>query len=252
LPLNQQKSATRNLLATDQKVRPMDDPIQRHPTRAEQLDILTDLIAETTQAGDPVLDLGCGTGYLQHLLAEKRRDLAITGVDMNETSLAAAEERFAGKGDYTWVRGDLRDLAAIDLPRRDYKIAVTCLTFHDLSDPEKQATIAWIADHIAEDGVILLMDRIRLTKPSLFPMQVALWKRLERVHGFGMRSADTFDAYIEDFASNNSPGRTDDYRAWFKAAGLTSQVLHLHGNIMITAAARPSTAGVESGSATHW
>ena len=65
-------------------------------------------------------------------------------------------------------------------------------------------------------------------------------------------SADSFDAYVEDFASNNSPGRLDDYRAWFKAAGLTSQVLHLHGNIMISAAARPSNAGTGAGAATHW
>ena len=217
----------------------MDDPIQRHPTRAEQLDILTGLIAETAGPNAPVLDLGCGTGYLQHLLGAKRQDLAVTGVDMNETSLAAAAKRFEGRGDYHWVQGDLRALGAIDLPRQDYKVAVTCLTFHDLNDIEKQAVIDWTARQLAEDGVLLLMDRIRLTEAALFPLQVALWKRLEQVHGFGMRSAETFDAYEADFASNNSPGRLDDYQAWFKAAGLVSQVLHLHGNIMIMGAARP-------------
>jgi tRNA (cmo5U34)-methyltransferase len=216
----------------------MDDPIQRHPTRAEQLDILTTLVAESTAPGDPVLDLGCGTGYLQYLLAAKRQDLSVTGVDMNEASLAAASERFNGKGDYTWVQGDLRALESIEMPRQDYKVAVTCLTFHDLSDAEKQATIAWTAAHLAEDGFFLLMDRIRLTEAPLFPLQVTLWNRLEKVHGVAMRSADTFDDYIADFASNNSPGRLNDYGTWFEAAGLTSQVLHLHGNIMIMGAAK--------------
>jgi SAM-dependent methyltransferase len=220
----------------------MDDPIQRHPTRAEQLDILTSLIAEMAGPSASVLDLGCGTGYLQHLLGVKRQDLAVTGVDMNETSLAAAAKRFEGRGDYHWVQGDLRTLDAIDLPRRDYTVAVTCLTFHDLNDTEKQAAITWTATQLAEDGVLLLMDRIRLTEAALFPLQMALWKRLEQVHGFGMRGAAAFDAYEADLASNNNPGLLDDYQAWFTAAGLVSQVLHLHGNIMIIGATRPVVA----------
>lgn len=216
----------------------MDDPIQRHPTRAEQLDILTTLIADTADPGDAVLDIGCGNGYLQHLLAAKRQDLSITGVDMNETSLAAAAERFAGHGDYHWVKGDLRALDEIALPRQSYRLAVTCLTFHDLNDPEKQAVINWIAGTLEERGIFLLMDRIRLTASALFPLQVAIWKRLEREHGFGMRSADDFATYEADFASNNSPGRLADYAHWFEAAGMASQVLHLHGNIMIMGAVK--------------
>ena len=153
----------------------MDDPIQRHPTWAEQLDILTSLIAETADPSARVLDLGCGTGYLEHLLSAKRQDLAVTGVDMNEASLAAAGKRFEDRGDYHWVQGDLWALDAIDLPRQDYTVAVTCLTFHGLNGTEEQALITWMASQLAEDGVLLLMDRIRLTEAALFPLQVALW-----------------------------------------------------------------------------
>ena len=48
-----------------------------------------------------------------------------------------------------------------------------------------------------------------------------------------------FDAYEADLASNDSPGRLDDYQVWFKAVGLVSQVLHLHRNITIIGATRP-------------
>ena len=36
----------------------MEDPIQRHPTRAEQLDILATVLADTVPDGGRLLDLG--------------------------------------------------------------------------------------------------------------------------------------------------------------------------------------------------
>ena len=39
----------------------MDDPIGNHPTRAEQLDILTTIITDQAMPNNRVLDLGCGT-----------------------------------------------------------------------------------------------------------------------------------------------------------------------------------------------
>ena len=46
----------------------MQDPIQRHPTRAEQLDILVSVLADIVPQGGSVLDLGCGTGFVDWML----------------------------------------------------------------------------------------------------------------------------------------------------------------------------------------
>lgn len=77
-----------------------------------------------------------------------------------------------------------------------------------------------------------------LTEPALFPLQQAIWQRIEREHGVAMRSADSFDAYVTDLGTDNRPARLTDYEAWFAGAGLSSRILHLHGNITWMAATR--------------
>ena len=64
----------------------MEDPIGSHPTRAEQLDILATVIADSAVAGDRILDFGCGTGYVLKFILDKRADLNIVGVDLKPDS----------------------------------------------------------------------------------------------------------------------------------------------------------------------
>ena len=90
----------------------MQDPIQRHPTRAEQLDILTDILASSVPADGRVLDLGCGTGpdhvgdELQVRSAGERRDggahdLASAPAALSRSSAAPISDRRTG---WCWSR----------------------------------------------------------------------------------------------------------------------------------------------------
>lgn len=216
----------------------MNDPIGGHPTRAEQLDILVEIVAGTARHGDTVLDLGCGTGYLEHLLAARRADLVLIGVDRKDAALAEARRRFAPLGACAeFVEADLALPESIPLPRHPVRFVVTALTLHDLADDRKRALLAWAHRHLRPDGMILVYDRIRLSEPALFAAQKAIWRRIEHRHGAAMRTADSFADYLADLSDSNRPARLDDYRAWFAELGMASQVLHLHGNVALIGAA---------------
>ena len=212
----------------------LDDPVQRHPTRAEQLDILASIVAARSGKGDDILDLGCGVGYVAHLILEKQPGLSITGVDRNGDALTAAETNLAGyAGTFSGVEGDLEKIVQINPPGGPYRVIYTALTFHDLPDTAKQSVIQWVAKNLASGGYFLLYDRLRLTEPGLFPLQGDIWARIERTYGTAMRSAPDYDAYLTDLGTDNRPASLAEYGAWFADAGLAMQVLHLHGNVAL-------------------
>ncbi len=222
----------------------MDDPVQRHPTRVEQLDILATIVADLAQPGDRMLDLGCGTGFVAYLILPRIPQLAWTGVDLKPESLDAARRNLAEFKDRIQLfEGDLMALESLDVPPGPYRFIHSGLVFHDLDDGAKRALIGWAARRLTPDGWFLLYDRVRLTEPRLFPLQKSVWDRLERVHGYGMRSAPDFDSYIADLKETNRPAPLANYFQWFPEAGLTAACLHLHGNIALIAGAPNGSSG---------
>ena len=221
----------------------MQDPIARHPTRAEQLDILVSAIADTSPSSGIVLDLGCGTGYAGHLLAKKRPDLRFTGVDLSADSLVEAKANLTSfSSTPELVAADLSDLAQLAPVAGRFDAIWSALTLHDLEHPAKHALISWMAQQVSDDGFVFVYDRVRVTQAETFPLQQAIWKRIETVHGAGMRTADSYDAYVDDLDRTNRPAPLADYFEWFADAGMTAQLLHLHGNIMLIAGARRTDA----------
>ena len=220
----------------------MQDPIQRHPTRAEQLDLLTTLVADRCADlghSAKVLDIGCGIGYVAFKLAQKCHGIDLTGVDLSADALAQAGQNLDREViEFTAVPADLRVLQGIRLPQQHYDVAYTCLTFHDLNDTSKLAVIRWVSELLAPGGLFLIYDRIKLDSAPLFELQRSIWRRLEVHHGQAMRSAESFDAYLHDLSTDNAPARLADYLGWYSECQLDSAVIHVHGNIALLAGAK--------------
>ncbi len=140
----------------------------------EDIELICDLADQT---GDPILELGCGTGrVLLPLTAAGHR---VTGVDISPALLALAQEKL---GDAlhttasTLVKADLRTVA---LPAKDFALAFcTSNTLMHLTTQEDQLAVLRNAYAHLRPGGLLLID--------LFSPDVA---RLHAVNGL-MELAD--------------------------------------------------------------
>jgi SAM-dependent methyltransferase len=223
---------------------PPEDPIRGHPTRAEQLDILASLVGDLAAPGDALLDLGIGAGYVTGLILESAPGLRITGIDINGEALDKARAALAPRArDLELIEADLEAVGALELRAGAYRFAISVLTFHDLTDDAKRSAIAWVAERLAPGGHFLLLDRIRLPGRAQFPLQAAIWRRIERIHGAAMRGAEDYGRYLADLGTDNRPAAFEDIMAWLGEAGLAPACLHLHGNIALFAGTRDTPAG---------
>ncbi len=123
------------------------------------------LLAEET--GDPILELGCGTGRVLAPLAAAGH--TVTGVDVSPALLALARAKLADAGVSAKVQLVEADLRTLALAQRDFRFAFcTSNTLMHFTTPEEQLTVLRQAyAHLAPQGLLLIdlfnPDVIRLT-----------------------------------------------------------------------------------------
>lgn len=120
----------------------------------EDVDLMLSLADE---CGDPILELGCGTGRL--LLPLVLQGHTITGVDISPALLAIAASKLQALGRPTAVELVQADLRSVALPRRDYAFAFCASnTLMHLADPAAQMQALRNAHSHLRPGGALLLD----------------------------------------------------------------------------------------------
>ena len=120
------------------------------------------------KAGQPVLDLGCGTATLTIMLKGIHPEAQVVGLDGDEKSLSIAKRKIAKNGlDIEFKKGLSFDL---DFTDQSFDVVVSSLLFHHLNREDKLRT---------------LREVFRILKPA-GELHIADWGRPEN---FFMRGA---------------------------------------------------------------
>lgn len=214
------------------------DPIKRNPTRPEQLDIMLSILEDAYQPGKAILDIGMGSGIVEEMIFQRIPGAYVVGVDGSAAMLELAHRRLAGYQErYEAVIHELREMGTLQLPRREYQLAISIQTIHNVADEYKQPIFQLVHTTLESGGLFLLLDRIAIDTPALFDTYKSLWKRLDRIHRAQMGEGATFEEHIESVrVRGDLPTNLEQHLRWLREVGFEAACLHLHGNRALLAA----------------
>jgi ubiquinone/menaquinone biosynthesis C-methylase UbiE len=142
------------------------------------------------QAGEHVLDVGCGTGTLTYLLAEREPTLRIMGLDADPMQLKSATKKVAAiSNQISFQQGYAQQLPDKTLT---FDIVVSSLFFHHLTTHQKRQALAEILRVLKPGGRLHIAD---WGKPS---------SGIQRLMFFIVQLLDGFDT-TRDSVEGNLP-----------------------------------------------
>jgi 2-polyprenyl-3-methyl-5-hydroxy-6-metoxy-1,4-benzoquinol methylase len=137
-------------------------------------------VADRLNAGGRLLEVGCGTGNLQLLLAKAFPQARCTGVDIDPTGLAAAREavRRAGLADRVEIAEGTVAAAA---PKAAFDVVLMVEVLHEIAPDARPGVVRECAEALKPGGWLVIVDE---TYPStlaetrqpefFFPLQTGL------------------------------------------------------------------------------
>mgnify|MGYP001402460159 CR=1 FL=1 len=130
------------------------------------------LLRRIEEGGEPVLELGCGTG--RNLVPLLERGIDVSGIDVAPDMLDKAREKCAQKG----LPADLhiQHMEQLDLPRKFGTVYITSASLSVLDSIEDlKATLSGIYEHLNTEGVAA-MEFLAPPDPKKVEAGAGIWK----------------------------------------------------------------------------
>jgi tRNA (cmo5U34)-methyltransferase len=127
--------------------------------------------AECKNPRPTILDIGAGTGLLSALMTRKFPDAHLTLVDLSESMLSMARERFADRKDVRYITGDY---SSVDFAGR-YDLICSALSIHHLEHEDKRRLYKKISDALHPDGMFVNADQVLGETATINRRYMAYW-----------------------------------------------------------------------------
>ena len=130
------------------------------------------------QAGERVLDLGCGTGTLAVMIKQAVPRAEITGLDADEEILSIAKSK-AGKA-HVNIHWDHGLTSALPYPDNSFDVVVSSLVIHHLTEADKVRAFKEVRRVLTPTGSLHIADFGRPFS-TVTRLQAAFLKNFEQV-----------------------------------------------------------------------
>jgi len=173
--------------------------LMEHPLEAERLElktrrekILEELKLVPLRPGMEVLDVGCGTGAVTRILAERVSPGRVVGLDLSEERLSVARElaKERGVSNVEYIRADVR---ALDLEEQQFDLAYSRCLFQYLPAQAGLDTLAEMKRLARPGGTVVVAD-LDGNHLYRYPLDEEWEEILEKVLGHLQKTG--FDAFV--------------------------------------------------------
>jgi SAM-dependent methyltransferase len=115
------------------------------------LDLVIKKICELAPEGSRLLDIMCGPGYLLGKIKEKRPDLILSGVDVDERYVSYGHDSYPG---VYFEKGDVLNWQ----PKDKFDVVVCTGSVHHIPYELQEKAIANIASMAKSGGIVIISD----------------------------------------------------------------------------------------------
>lgn len=120
-----------------------------------------------------ILELGCGTGNLTALLAQRFPSSNIHVVDVAADLLSVCRQHLGDRTiDYTCC--DFREL---DLTAASYELVISSISLHHLDDAEKKLLFGRLHDSLCSNGWMAYADQFSAPRTEVYQQHLAAWRQ---------------------------------------------------------------------------